>query len=57
MKASVVMNSKAGVLTGGSPDQTVRQIEQLFAAARIVTQVAKSRRVDWTIGKMSRSGL
>jgi len=30
---------------------------QLFAAARIVTQVAKSRRVDWTIGKMSRSGL
>ncbi len=33
MKVTVVMNSKAGVLVGGSPDQTARRIEQLFAAA------------------------
>jgi diacylglycerol kinase family enzyme len=33
MKVAVVMNSKAGALTGGSPEQTARQIEQLFAAA------------------------
>jgi hypothetical protein len=46
MTVVVVVNSKAGALTGGSPDHTARQIEQLFVAARIETQVAKSRRVD-----------
>ena len=33
MKVAVVMNSKAGALEGGSPDETAREIEQLFTAA------------------------
>ncbi len=39
MKVAVVMNSKAGALVGGSPDETARRIEQLFAAAGTEAQV------------------
>ena len=39
MKVAVVMNSKAGALVGGSPDETARRIEQLFAAAGAEAQV------------------
>jgi diacylglycerol kinase family enzyme len=39
MKVVVVMNSKAGALVGGSPAQTARQIEHLFAAAGTEAQV------------------
>ena len=39
MKVAVVMNRKAGGLVAGSPDETARQIEQLFAATGTEAQV------------------
>jgi diacylglycerol kinase family enzyme len=39
MKVAVVMNSKAGAIVGGSPDETARRIERLFAAAGTEAQV------------------
>ena len=39
MKVAVVMNSKAGALVGGSPDETAQRIEQLFVAAGAAAKV------------------
>lgn len=46
MKVAVVMNEQAGALVGGSPERLARQIEQLFAAAGVETQVVAAKGAD-----------
>ena len=59
MKVVVVMNSKAGGLVGGSPEEKARHIEELFAAAGAEAKVvvAAGPSLAETIGRLRDSGV